>query len=115
MGKNPSTEITDTTAVVNNETDTRMLEYKEFSDIVGTETIEKFRNIKNVVTNESHPEEFFVLYRLHEKFKKNDDTQVSIDADQLLSKNSVSLSHEVISTTINQSQPQDKSLHQSIT
>lgn len=27
LGKNPSTELTDTTAVINNKTDTRMLDY----------------------------------------------------------------------------------------
>lgn len=69
LGKNPNTEIT---AVANNETDTGMLDYKQFSDIVGTETIDKFKDIKNVITNESLPEEFFVLYRLHEKLKNNE-------------------------------------------
>ena len=39
-----------------------MLNYKQFSDIVGTETIEKFRNVKNEISNEKPPEEFFVLH-----------------------------------------------------
>lgn len=95
LGKNPCTEIT---AVVNNKTDTCMLDYKQFSDIVGTETIEKFKDIQNVIKNESHPEEFFVLYRLHEEFKKKDNTinEVSNDDDQLLFENSMPSCHEVI-------------------
>jgi len=66
LGKNSNTKIT---AVVNNETDTGILDYKQFSDIVGTETIDKFKDIQNVITNGSFPENFFVLYRLHEKLK----------------------------------------------
>jgi len=60
-----------------------MLDYKPFSDI-GTETIDKFKDIKNLITNESLPEEFFVLYRLHEKLKNNEGTihKVSNDAEQ---------------------------------
>lgn len=98
-------------AVVNNETDTGMLGYKQFSDIVGTETIDKFKDIKNLITNESLPEEFFVLYRLHEKLKNNQGTihQVSNDAEQLFSDNSMPPSNEIISTTSDQIQPQEKS------
>lgn len=108
LGKNPNTEIT---AVVNKETDTSMLDYKQFSDIVGTETIDKFKDIKNVITNESLPEEFFVLYRLHEKLKNNQGTihQVSNDAEQLFSDNSMPPSNEIIRTTSDQIQPQEKS------
>ncbi|KAF0697393.1 Jerky-like, partial [Aphis craccivora] len=108
LGKNPNTEIT---AVVNKEIDTSMLDYKQFSDIVGTETIDKFKDIKNVITNESLPEEFFVLYRLHEKLKNNQGTihQVSNDAEQLFSDNSMPPSNEIIRTTSDQIQPQEKS------
>lgn len=51
LRKKPNTEITDTIIVVNNETNTRMLDYQQFSDVVGTESIEKFRDINNVITN----------------------------------------------------------------
>lgn len=48
------------------------LNFKEFSETVSAETIERFNDMKNVVETESHhPEEFFILYRLYEKLKKN--------------------------------------------
>lgn len=111
LGKNPSTEKTNTIGVINNETNTRTLDYNQFTDIVGPETIEKFRNIKDMITSESHSEEFFVLYRLYEMFNKNDDTinNVSYDSNHFLSENNMPSSHEVINITTNQSQPPKKS------
>lgn len=69
---------------MNNATDTGMIDYKQFSGIVGTETIEQFKDIKNLLTNKSLPKEFFVLYRLHEELKNNEANihKVSNDAEQ---------------------------------
>jgi len=50
LGKHRSAKLTDTNAVINNKTNTCMLDYKQFSDIVGTEKIEQFKVIQNVIT-----------------------------------------------------------------
>lgn len=75
MGKNHCTESNNTTnnniiestndnAALNNQ-----LNFKEFSDIVGFETIEKCNNIGNVEI-ENHSKEFLSLFKLYEKLKK---------------------------------------------
>ena len=44
------------------------LPYADFCKIVGQNRIEKFKNIKKIVEDEEHGEEFFVLYRLYEHY-----------------------------------------------
>jgi len=64
--------------IINNTADYNNLEYHNFTDIVGSEIMEKLNNIQDVIEKENHPEEFYVLYRLYEKLKKctkNDDVE----------------------------------------
>jgi len=68
------------------------LNLKEFSDIIGIETLEKFNNKQNIVETEHFSEEFFILHRVYEKLKKDNqyNTKVSFEkencnADQSLS------------------------------
>lgn len=77
LGKNKQLTVTEKNMVIDS-IDYNNLEYNQFTEIVGSEIIEKFNNIQNVIEKENHAEEFYILYRLYEKLKKctkNDDVE----------------------------------------
>lgn len=82
LGKNKGPELNDTdnsdiTKSTNTAHATR-LSFNDFSDIVGVETLEKFNNIHDEVETQKYSEEFFTLYRLFEKLKKDNSDESTI-------------------------------------
>lgn len=82
LGKNKGPELNDTdnsdiTKSTNTALDTQ-LSFNDFSDIVGAETLEKFNNIHDEIETQKYSEEFFTLYRLFEKLKKDNSDESTI-------------------------------------
>lgn len=82
LGKNKGPELNDTdNSDITKSTNTALatrLSFNDFSDIVDAETLEKFNNIHDEVETQKYSEEFFTLYRLFEKLKKNNSDESTI-------------------------------------
>ncbi|XP_022177727.1 uncharacterized protein LOC111038801 [Myzus persicae] len=77
------------------------IDYKkclEFSDIIGIETLEKFNNIENIVETENQSEEFFILYRIYEQLKGNQQNS-EVDLELEKEKSNADQSNSAIVTT----------------
>jgi len=122
LGKNYySNENSATTSnTQHTESNTSNLNLKEFSDIIGIETLDKFNNIHNIVETENCSEEFFILHRVYEKLKKDNTFNNEVDfevekcnEDQSLygicatrsSENSLSIENQLDKEIIDNSSP----------
>lgn len=98
LGKNYSSTINEAT-IINIANNIKNLNLKEFSDIIGIETLEKFNNIENIVETENPSEEFFILYRIYEQLSKGNQHSTEVDLDLEIGKGSADQSTSAIFTT----------------
>lgn len=97
LGKNYCSTINETTTI-NIANNIKNLNLKEFSDIIGIETLEKFNNIENIVETENQSEEFFILYRIYEQLKGNQQNS-EVDLELEKEKSNADQSNSAIVTT----------------
>lgn len=98
LGKNYCSTINETTTTINIANNIKNLNLKEFSDIIGIETLEKFNNIENIVETENQSEEFFILYRIYEQLKGNQQNS-EVDLELEKEKSNADQSNSAIVTT----------------
>ncbi|CAI6354541.1 unnamed protein product [Macrosiphum euphorbiae] len=98
LGKNYFSTINETTTTINIANNIKNLNLKEFSDIIGIETLEKFNNIENIVETENQSEEFFILYRIYEQLKGNQQNS-EVDLELEKEKSNADQSNSAIVTT----------------